>query len=376
MRKKFRALLVSAPVGAGHQRAAAALAQAFTAEGAEARQLDIFTLLPRLARAFFLHAYPLVLQHCPQAYAGAYAWGNDSGAALWLRSALSRYLAGALWPLVDAWQPDALIATHATPAGALDALRCAKGCRIYSASVITDFVVHRLWVYPTTDAYFMAREELGAQLLHWGVPVGRAQAFGIPLDARFARLPDKRAARARLGIAPEGNVVLLMGGGGGLLPMEAAVCALEAVDPPPTILAVAGANAALLARLRALAGRTRCALRAFGFVDCVPALMAASDLLVSKAGGLTASEALCASLPLFVYRPLPGQEARNAAALCALGAALEVEDAAQLAAQTARLFADGAARRRMVKAARAAARPQAAHDIARAILAQVRNAPV
>lgn len=369
MPKAFRALLLSAPVGAGHKRAASALAQAFAAEGAEARQLDVFELLPPLVQKAALRAYPLLLARCPAAYAGAYAWGNGSRAALWLRSAFSRYLARALLPRVDDWRPDALIAAHATPAGAADALRRAWGRRFFSASVVTDFVVHRLWVYPATDAYFIARKELSGDLRDWGVAAGRAHALGIPVDARFSQLPDKREARLRLGIAPQARCVLLMGGGAGLLPMEAAVRALDALPKPPLVLAVAGQNAPLQARLRALEGRTRCELRAFGFVDCVPELMAASDLLISKAGGLTASEALSASLPLLVYRPLPGQEAHNAAALCALGAAEAAQDAAELAGKAARLLADGEARRRMAEAAQRAARPQAARDIARAVLA-------
>jgi processive 1,2-diacylglycerol beta-glucosyltransferase len=367
-----KVLFISAPVGAGHVRAAQAvgaalqrLAPAVTAEYANV--FDFFS--PRLGKAI-LGGYLKVLDIFPQLYGAAYGWGNSSRAALAGRSLVSGLLAGRLERYVAAARPAVVVVSHATPAGLVAHLAARGRLAVPTVAVVTDFVVHRLWVYPELGLYCVAGEGLRDYLAARGVARDKSVATGIPVAGRFAAPLDRMAARRSLGLRGEAPVVLLMGGGAGVLPMEEIVAALEGLARPLQVVAVAGRNEALRQRLAALAGKLRhCSLRATGFVDNVAELMAAADLLVSKPGGLTAAEALARGLPLVVYRPIPGQEEANTAFLTAGGAAVRAASAAELAAVAGGLLADGAAALAAMRtAALRLGRPGAAAAVARLIM--------
>ncbi len=237
-------------------------------------------------------------------------------------------------------------------------------------AVVTDFVVHRLWVYPELGAYCVASEAMRDFLAAAGVTRERSALTGIPVDGRFTAAGDRAAARAALGLKPEVPTVLLMGGGAGVMPMAAIVAALETLALPLRVVAVAGRNEALREQLAALAGRLRhVKLTALGFVGNVDVLMAAADVLVSKPGGMTATEALARGLPLVIFRPIPGVEEANTAFLVASGAARRAESADELAATVGGLLTAQADELAAMRAAALAhGRPEAAMTVARMVL--------
>jgi processive 1,2-diacylglycerol beta-glucosyltransferase len=367
-----KVLFISAPVGAGHVRAAratgAALERLVPDIKAEfANVFDFFS--PWLGRSI-LGVYLKILEVFPQAYGMAYGWGNSSRLALAGRAIVSRYLAGRMERYIAALAPAAVVVTHATPAGLVAHLAASGRLRLPTAAVVTDYVVHRLWVYPELDRYFVASEALRDYLADHGVDRQRSQALGIPLNEGFAAPTPKASMAQTLGLTAGRPTVLIMGGGAGVLPMGEIVDALDRLGLPLQIIAVAGKNAGLERQLAAQAARLRhAALRTLGFVDNVHELMAAADLLISKPGGLTAAEALASCLPMVIYRPIPGQEEANTRFLTESGAAVKVGSIAELTARTAELLADSEGRlAQMAAAAKSLGRPRAAEDVAREIL--------
>lgn len=371
-----KVLYISAPVGAGHVRAARAVAAAMAklAPEVEAVFADVFDFFsPRLGRTI-LSVYLNVLGTFPGVYGAAYGWGNGSRLALAGREAVSRYLAGRLEGYMDALAPAAVVATHATPAGLVARLAARGRPTPPAAAVVTDFVVHRLWVYPELDKYFVACEGLRDYLAAHGIGRERSAAVGIPVAAGFAAEGDRPAPAAKLGLAAGRPTVLIMGGGAGVLPMAELVAALDELGLPLQLVAVAGANAALERKLAALApGLRHCSLRPLGFVDNVHELMAAAELLVSKPGGMTASEALACGLPMVIYRPIPGQEEANTRFLTGSGAAVRAGSPAEIKAIVANLFGRDGGLAAMAAKAKALGRPHAAEDIAREILAMIKQ---
>ena len=117
-RKKYTVLLLSAPIGSGHRLAAEALEQAF-ADRPEVEVIhgNIFDFFPQFLGKAFLGTYLWILKCCPWLYKLAYSWGNKQGGSLWLRELLNRLLARLGGSYLRSVQPDAVIATHATPAG-------------------------------------------------------------------------------------------------------------------------------------------------------------------------------------------------------------------------------------------------------------------
>ena len=224
---------------------------------------------------------------------------------------------------------------------------------------MTDFDVHAFWVQPGADLTCVATEELRAILADRGVPPDRVAATGIPILPEFSTAHDRRAIRASLGIRDEKPAVLVMGGGSGVGSMLDAVTAARDAGNVH-VLAVAGRNEALERRLRALAPPAGGTLPAFGFVSNVHELMAASDVAVTKSGGLTTAECLASGLPMVVRDPIPGQEERNCDFVLEAGAGVRTHGPASLRFKLGALLADPARLSRMKAAARAAGRPRAA----------------
>lgn len=354
-------MIISAPVGSGHIKAGQAVGAALKAAdpAIHVDYANVFHFFPAVVGRLILSLYLQVLAVFPRAYGAAYAWGNGSRLALAGRSLISRFLAKQMDSYIQSLQPDVIVCTHATPAGlAADLLRRGKVTAPVVA-VVTDYVVHRLWIYPEITHYCVANEELRWELAAGGVGLEKSSASGIPVAAGFA------AAKAKLTGQPP--AVMIMGGGGGLLPMEEIVGALNTLEENILILAVCGSNRKLYRRLTALAASSRQQLRVYGFSEQIAELMTAADLLITKPGGLTCAEAMCCSLPLLFYRPLPGQEMGNAKRLIRQGSAVAAATAAELAALVATLLTEKEKMRKMSQISYKAAKPAAAAAAARVI---------
>ena len=142
-RKKYTVLLLSAPIGSGHRLAAEALEQAF-ADRPEVEVIhgNIFDFFPQFLGKAFLGTYLWILKCCPWLYKLAYSWGNKQGGSLWLRELLNRLLAWLGGSYLRSVQPDAVIATHATPAGIIGYYK-KQHPKLWLGAVVTDFTIHR-----------------------------------------------------------------------------------------------------------------------------------------------------------------------------------------------------------------------------------------
>ena len=288
------------------------------------------------------------------------------------REALDRLALRGLVRVVERERPDAIVCTHFLPVEALYPIRGKGRLDVPLHVVITDFTAHPLWAYPHVDRYFVASEQVAIELAGHGVPRERIKVTGIPVDPRFARSAGRDVVRARFGFATDRPLVLVMGGGAGVGPMAEMAERLASLPAQPQVLVLCGTNAALRLQVEGLADRFGGRLRAMGFTTQVDELLEAADLLVSKAGGLTCSEALIKHTPLVVFRPTPGQEVSNAAFLEAGGAAVHADSLETVAATVARWLADPEALRRAQENAARLAHPDAAHDVAQRVLDSVR----
>jgi processive 1,2-diacylglycerol beta-glucosyltransferase len=230
---------------------------------------------------------------------------------------------------------------------------------------VTDFDVHALWLLRDVEHYFVAREEARAYLEGAGVPVERISVTGIPIDPIFATPRNRASARRLHGLQDDLPTILLSVGGFGLDGAAKILEGLLHVRHPLQVVAVAGARAEVQRRLQRVAAAAPPGHRidVLGFTTAMDELMAAADLLVGKAGGLTSSEALARELPLLIVNPIPGQEERNSDHLLEVGAALRCNNLSTLAWKVENLVADRDRLTRLRERARVAARPRASFDI-------------
>jgi len=369
-----KVLFISAPIGAGHIRAAQAVANALqeidpTIQTQLANVFDFFN--PRLGKGI-LKVYLKLLATFPQAYGAMYGWGNDSSLALFGRRQVSRYLAHKMRNYILKYNPSAIVCTHATPAGLIAHLCRQSGLKVPTFAIVTDFVVHRLWVYPEISRYYVADETLRNFLDQHGVVPERTHAFGIPVDASFTTTVARDHVLQRLDLPADGKNVLIMGGGAGILPMADILRECDSSDAPLRFIAVTGRNRKLFHELSVLQKRLSHPLRVLGFVNNIHELMSCADVLLSKPGGMTSAEALASGLPMVIFKPLPGQEEANTRFLTERQYAMRADTTQAVRMQLEKLVSSSQHLEKMRRHVFQAGKNQAAKEIASHIILTTR----
>lgn len=364
-----RLLFLSAGAGAGHNRAAEALAAAAAEEGHEARWLDVLKFTSRVFNALYADAYVWMANHSPELWGFFYKLMGKPVRRPALDRLVREYDSRSYKPFMEAvagYRADAIVCTHFLPPNVVRAHLRERRPPLYT--VVTDFDVHAFWVQPDTDTYFVGNDQVRWLMGRFGFPMDRIEVTGIPVHPVFSRTRGRRDVRRELGLDGAGPTVLFMSGGFGMGDMVSATEQLLALETPFQLLIVAGRNDRLRGRLEKAVQRSRRRVRVFGFVNNVQDLMEASDLLISKSGGLTSCESMARSLPMIVFSPIPGQEERNADYLIENGAALKAPTAEVLGFKVAEALETPGRLDKMRKSAAAIARPRAARDIVRRVL--------
>jgi processive 1,2-diacylglycerol beta-glucosyltransferase len=352
-------LVVSASAGGGHISAGNALRDAFSNADHDVEHVDVLDLAPRWVRVAYGGGFEMMARRAPRLWKEVYEWsdGPDGDVARWgplahrlLFRGFRRLLLSRPWA--------ACVCTHFLP-GQLAAGR--PGHPPF-AMVITDFALHRYWVQPRVNRYFVASSAMAAEL-QARLPAANVTASGIPIAPAVATAPAQSNARRALGIGERRRVALVMGGGLGIGVEEAALGALSATVPDLQVIAVCGRNNDARAALQRL-DLPDARLRVLGYVNGMTELMAAADVIISKPGGLTCSEALAMERPLILTRAIPGHEEANVRFLTASGAATSAPEPAQLGAAVDRMLGDATSYDNALRAARTLSAPHAAAHIA------------
>ena len=372
---KKRVLIVSASIGSGHHQAARAIA-AELARRQDNLQITIADFMEdtdSYLAAFMKEAYLKMLELSPNMYDLVYRVSQAPLPGFKAQGLLARVLQGGMAQLVRRHRPDLIIATHPFPCGAAAYLRDSRRLRAPLVGVITDFAVHRLWVYEHVDAYFVAAPEIKRELSALGVPARRIYASGIPVHPQFTANAGGRGILGELSLAADQPLVLLMGGGLGMGGIRQALASMDELKLPLQFVVLAGKNKELQGKLQEETKNLRHAVRVLGYTDRIPELMRAAAMLVTKPGALTVCEAFVSETPLLLYEPIPGQEWENAVFLTQRGVALWAKNRQELKDGVTTLLTRPEQVEKLRKEAEALRRPAAAAAVATAALALLRR---
>jgi len=238
---------------------------------------------------------------------------------------------------------------------------------------VTDFDLHGMWVIPCMTGFFAASDEIAFRMKANRIEAGRVHTTGIPVMPEFTQPQDRQACAERFGLDPTKQTIMLMGGGAGVGKLDEVAAALMQLEYDFQLIVLAGRNEAALAKLKAYAAEYPGRLFPFGFTNEVALLMACSDLVITKPGGLTTSECLAMGVPMVVYAPVPGQEERNADYVLEQGAALKAIDLISLEYRVRQLLAEPQRLARMRECARRLGQPQAARHVLEIVQAQLES---
>lgn len=375
-RREASILILHATAGAGHTRAAQAIAAALRPSDRSCRVVDILECTTALFRRMYVKSYLDLVQRAPELWGYLYEKSDrvaapDSRRARTLL-AFDRLNSRAFKTLLAETKPQVIVCTHFLPLELLSHLKRRGRLGVPVHAVVTDVSPHALWVHPHIDRYHVATPSAARELFRKGFPAERISISGIPVDPVFSHRTPAPQARAQLGL-PELPTLLLLSGGFGVGPITAMIRSFEGSQRDLSLIVVAGKNAGLEKECRAVAAKVHVPVRVHGFVSNMHALMDAADLIVTKPGGLTTSEILAKGKPMALVAPIPGQEQRNCEYLLEHGAAVRLYDVGDAAYALRALLSDPARMNRMAVAARAIARPAAADGIATAVLAELNH---
>ena len=375
MKEKPRVLLLSASSGAGHVRAAQALEKAFAARGdCIVEHVDVIQHVSKVFQRLYDKTYISMVRRVPELMGVLYDRTDRPWEKMRQRLAIDRLNTQPMIRMLKRVQPDLCVATHFLPAEIIAWLIAKKKLCAHNAIVVTDYDVHAMWLCRTVDRYYVAIPEAAEYLNGIGVPREIIRVTGIPVDPLFSVAVDRAAARKHLSLDADAPVILIAAGGYGIGPVEQLVRDLLALRKPWQIAAIAGKSEQVKQKLDEIAARAgdlpggAPRLVPVGFTKEMDQYMAAADLLVGKAGGLTTSEALARALPMALIEPIPGQEERNADHLLEEGAAIRCNNLPAAAWKIAGLVDDAERLVRMKDAARKLGRPNAASEIAADVL--------
>lgn len=312
--RKRPALVLTAGMGAGHNGVAAELAARLDEAGTPAVVVDVLEVMPLRTGQMLRGFYSLMVRHAP--------WLYDLVYAVWFRPR-GRRRAGPVSPVtlpierfVRRWvadnDPVVAVSVFHLCSQVLGHMRSAGTLRVPAVTVVVDPAVSRLWVHPAVDHHLCSHPAAAASAAGQGAPA--ATAPGPVVRRAFHEAgPARERKRAELGAAPADRLALVSGGSWGVGAVEETVKAVLAASSWKPVV-VCGGNDRLQETLRRQEG-----VIVLGFVDDMPELMAASDVYIDNAGGLTAMEALAAGLPVVFHRPLPGHGRANLDAMASAG---------------------------------------------------------
>lgn len=366
----LRGLIVSASFGSGHHQANDAVDRALQARGLglEVRHADVLKYLSKFERTVLAGTYDFWLKHTPAVYRAFYNLTDGDGVPTaqtfgWL--GLQNMLQD-----VRELRPEFVMSSYPTPVALAGNVRRRAGADFLNALVVTDYRVHHHWARPEAELLMVANAEAKEQMNRWQIPSESVVITGIPISARFGALigADKAALRQKHGLRPDLPLILISGGGTGSYRALGRVLAeLGNLGRRVQVLVLAGADAPGVDQV---GGAT---IHRLGFTTDFPELLAAADLVVGKAGGLTVAEATTLGVPLVIFEPIPGQEEHNADYLVRHGAGVWVKQPAQLRPSILRAL-DGAEHARLSANARAIGQPDAADRVAQALLQRLGRA--
>ncbi|MGL5641410.1 MAG: MGDG synthase family glycosyltransferase [Paraclostridium sp.] len=349
-----KVLIMSASTGGGHNRAARAIKEelikkTIDGENIECKIIDSLKLVNTTMDKIISRGYEKSAIYTPNAYGRVYRF-SESGLASkneFKDNMITTFMAKKFRTLLLDEQPDIIIGTHPFPMIALSTLK--KQCSHASnnivfhsslndrfashfnaesfptlISVLTDYTTHSTWIQNELDYYVVGHEYVKELLISEGVESYKVKPLGIPVEKSFLQHRSRDIVLSELGFDTDKLTVLLMGGSFGAGNIKETLEELINIDRDFQILVITGKNESLKEKLEKKLELHNIdkKVKVLGFTNKMNDILASIDVLVTKPGGLTTTEALLKDVPMIIPYYIPGQEEENLDFLCNCGSAL------------------------------------------------------
>lgn len=370
--KRPHILFLFSDTGGGHRSATEAIIEALQLEYDEqvtTQMVDIFLDIAPRPLNYLPKWYPYMVR-LPELWGFSYRISNGSRRARLIVESAYPYVRRSLHKVIKQNPADMIVSLH--PLANDPFLHALGKHRPPFITVVTDLVTtHALWYEKGLDLCLVPTEAAYQRALLAGLKTEQVKVIGLPVADRFCQpIGDKNALRQQLGWPQDHLVVLLVGGGEGMGPIEKTAEAIAEANLPITLVIIAGRNVDLKQRLEARQWPMKTLI--YGFVHEMPEFMQAADILVTKAGPSTITEALNAGLPIILYSRLPGQEDGNVDYVISEGVGVWAPKTSYIVSALQAWITHPKQLELAAEACCQAARPEAAREIARVLVDRLR----
>ncbi|NPV85264.1 MAG: galactosyldiacylglycerol synthase [Anaerolineae bacterium] len=366
-----RILFIFSDTGGGHRSAAQAIIEAIQLEFPDrfdCQMVDIFRSYMPTPLKYAPEIYP-PLSRMPELWELGYRASDGPRRKRLIDSATYPYISRALKRFIRENPCELFVSVHQmvnTPM-----LKALAGSATPFVTVVTDMVsTHAFWYDTRATKVIVPTQAAYQRGLCMGLRPEQMEVVGMPVAERFCQpLAEKKELRRHLNWDTNMPIVLLVGGGEGMGPLAKTARAINEAQLPISLVVVTGRNRQIKAELENLSWNIPAYV--YGFVTQMPEFMRAADILVTKAGPGTISEAFIAQLPMILYSKMPGQEDGNVDFVVKEEAGIWAPTPGRVVAALRYWLEHPDAREKAVESCRRLARPQASRQIARILAAQV-----
>lgn len=321
-------LILCAATGGGHIQASRALKAGLEAkyQGGRIEIVDGLNYISPMLDKTISKGYLVLAKYLKRTYKVLYRLTDKHGAMAWLVEKLTAQFSNNLMPLINEFKPDIIITTHPFITGMVSTLKKRNKINSEVVCTMTDYEVHGSWIHKDVDIYSVAWDGMIQPLIDRGISPEKVHSFGIPVNKKFFINcnEDKKKLKEELGLDNDKITLLVMAGSFGVNNIKEIYEEIEQIPMEFQVVILTGNNDRLYGSLEKIVSRSSKKTRLIEFTNDVYRYMSMADILITKPGGLTVSEALASNLPFILFDAIPGQEEANAKFLIDNGMAISI----------------------------------------------------
>lgn len=364
----MRALILSISAGGGHKNAAEALEEYIKLQDSNSEVLiiDAIRYISPFLDNLIVGTYLNSLKIYPNAFKMLFQ-GTDNvtpnDSFYNFVGKLNEFVTNKLLPAIEEFKPDVMVGTHPFTAFMLQILRKKFSSTTPNLVIITDYGSHSFWVHPDIDYYVVAHEGMIPELTIRGREWDSVLPLGIPVKPSFLGNFDKGETLKKIGLKANKKTVTIMGGALAIGNLKTILKQIEKIPLDFQIVVVTANNSKLYEDALDISLKSDKDISVLKYCSFMNALMQATDLLITKPGGLTVTEALISGCPLAIFFAIPGQEVQNAQFLMRNGLAIDLGDGTNCSEIVEKILKDDEKLREMGQRAKKFSKPNSTKNI-------------
>ena len=335
-------LILSASTGGGHMRASKAIESYMLKQDKDinVKIVDSLLYISPILNKTITSGYVYLATKTPKLYGKLYDLSNKDRKFSNFVTRINNIFANKLLPLIDDFKPDVIITTHPFPTEMVSRLKLKNEINIPLICIMTDYAPHKAWLSEKVDAYIVANDDMVAKMVAQGVSEEHIYPYGIPVDEVFFEEEEKQLVLEELNLDKNLPTILMMAGSFGVANVFDIYANIIDIDLDFQIILVTGKNKKLYNQFKEVVGNSPKNTKLIYFTNEINKFMQASDIIITKPGGLTVTEALACNIPMAIFDAIPGQEEENAEFLIKHNMAVRISDGNSCREAIVRLLED------------------------------------